>query len=169
MTHEIELVPVSSGDLKLFEQIYMNPDMFKYIGKPLSKKQVMEIHKNSMTNFESDPIHRYFVISLIKQKASVGIIGVNAMRESSSIGELGVMVLPQWQGYNIALNAFKILITQIQSKGWYSSLVAHIDKNNRPANSIFVKLGYKLIGYTYVKKYNKKMNKWEKSLLDSNT
>jgi len=163
--YEVELVEVSNEDLQLFEQIYMNPNMLDYIGEPLTKQEVLEAHKNSLiAHSEKGPINKYFVISLIELKVSVGIVGVSAMMENVSVGELGVMVLPEWQGNKIALNAFKILKTQVQIKGWYSSLVAHIDQENLAANSVFIKLGYNLTNSTYIEKYNKKMNKWEKNI-----
>lgn len=167
LMNEIKLAQVSNEDLDLFEKIYMDPNMFKYIGDVLTKQEVLAAHNHALrTRAEEGAIvSKYFVISLTGSNIAVGIVGVNTMQDNVSVGELGVMVLPEWQGHQIALGAFKILIARIKANKWYSSLVAHTDESNQAANSIFVKLGYNLSSSEYIEKYKKKMNKWEKSLI----
>ncbi len=114
----------------------------QHIGDAMSLDSATQYFKRTLyTQQQVLPKYISYVIVDLASRAQVGIIGANwYLKQSRSVAEVGVMVLPEWHRKGIGHQAKTLLINYLLS----SQAVTTVHVFNRVSNQAAIQANHKL-------------------------
>lgn len=156
----IKLHHINISHQELYQQLYQNPSVMKYIGTPLNNEQVV---KSFELLIERDGLFADQMTMMIHYRAKyVGLIQAKLKENHWS---LGIMLLPEYHGKGIAQESHELIIKLIEQSPNFSkhqSLLAKCMSANKAANALYRNLGFKLMDSET--EMNTTTNRWERNL-----
>lgn len=153
----IKLKPITKNDFRLYQQLYQDEKVVKYVCKPMSesdcKSSFSKLIKRTQIHFNR---RKCFVIEYVKKQELVGIIDAKYDPIGIQV-EVGILLCSQSHGMGFGALSHDLLFEQINKFWPTAKVVAKCHENNFVANQLYHKLGFV--------KNNKKLNKiifWEK-------
>lgn len=143
----MELRPVSTDDLPLYEATYCDPAMMAHLGGPFPEECVPQILRNAVSVAERG---EGWVFKIIPDGAADQAAGSVALWESTwrgeRINEIGWTILPPFQGRGLASAAVRRVLDQARAERRFAVIHAFPATANAPSNALCRKLGFSLLG-----------------------
>lgn len=143
----MELRPVTSDDLPLYEAIYCDPAMMTHLGGPLPSENVPRILDNVLRSIERDEA---WVFKIILEDESDQIAGsISLWRHDEGverINEIGWTVLPAFQGRGLATKALRAVLDMARDRQRFTVIHAYPGTDNVASNALCRRAGFELLG-----------------------
>jgi RimJ/RimL family protein N-acetyltransferase len=135
----------AAEDLPLLEKLLGDPAMMTHLGGPETPEQMLRRHQRYIHLPEAGT-DQMFKIIWAPSGEGVGSVGYwRKVWREQQIYEIGWLVLPQYQGRNVATKAAAAVIAQARREPKYRFLHAFPSIANAPSNAICRKLGFTLM------------------------
>ncbi|MBN1316958.1 MAG: GNAT family N-acetyltransferase [Anaerolineales bacterium] len=126
------------------EKLLMAPDpaMTRHLGGPETPEMIHERHERYCQSSDTgkDPM---FVVILEPEKNATGSIGYWKKEwQGETVWETGWSILPEYQGYGIAIKATVLVVERARREGTYRFMHAFPSIDNAPSNAICRKVGF---------------------------
>jgi RimJ/RimL family protein N-acetyltransferase len=159
----IRIVPWSSGDLALLEQLLGDPAMMEHLGGPETPEKIAE----RQARYEQ-PDSKQFMIVDEATGEGVGWVGYWEREwQGDEAFEMGWSVLPAFQGRGIAGSATLCAVAVARSERTRRFMHAYPSVDNPASNAICRKAGFTLLGasdFEYPKGSLMRCNDWRLDL-----
>jgi RimJ/RimL family protein N-acetyltransferase len=159
----IRIVPWSSGDIALLQQLLGDPVMMEHLGGPETPEKIAE----RQARYEK-PDSKQFKIVDEATGEGVGWVGYwERDWQGDEVFEMGWSVLPAFQGRGIAGSATLSAVAVARSERTRRFLHAYPSVDNAPSNAICRKAGFTLLGaadFEYPKGSLMRCNDWRLDL-----
>ncbi len=140
--YSVYLKPLDSGDLDFFNQVYGNPEIMQYIGKPLTRDQAKkQLDATIKTMSDANPHHLTYVIIRKSDRAKIGITGLTWFaQENRQKAAVGVMILAEFRRQKYAHNAKQLMMACGFEEFKLDVICAFCQLNNAAANKANMRL-----------------------------
>jgi RimJ/RimL family protein N-acetyltransferase len=137
-------------DLKLYERIFCDPEMMRFLGGPLTQGEILPLVQKRIEDWLNHGYGKGVVFN--KQDMSyIGTAGISASRLSSEDElEIGWMILPEKQHNGFATELTKALVDYAFNKLKTPRVVAGTHPANVYANKILTRLRFACTGESCV-------------------
>jgi len=140
---EICLTPVTMGDKSLYNRIYTNAELLKFISVPLSLQSSTKSFETTLKRMSQKPMSLVlFAIRRQKNQQKIGVIGLKWNQSSKKCAEIGIVILQEYQGNGFGHQAKSLLIEYAFKNCAINKIVAVCDIKNHIANQANKKLGF---------------------------
>lgn len=143
----MELRPVTSDDLPLYEAIYCDPAMMAHLGGPLPRENVPRILENVLRLIERDEAWAFKIILEDESEQIAG--GISLWRHDEGverINEIGWTVLPPFQGHGLATQALRAILDMAREQQRFTVIHAYPGTDNAASNALCKRAGFELLG-----------------------
>lgn len=104
VTARLQLRSMGEDDRALYGRLYTDAEVMRHIAPPLSPKAVQIAFKKACQ--QQSLQRQHWIIALRDDNTAVGLLGLFAKDDTA---EIGVMLLPHWQGYGFAAEAIQAM------------------------------------------------------------
>lgn len=145
----MELRPVTSDDLSLYQHLFTNPAVMAELGGANPPEQVPRILQNQLKHVANGKGLVYKVVPDGEAEHGAGLVCVyESSHNDEAISEAGWMVLPAYQGQGLARAAVRALLDRACTEERFRVIHAFTATTNGPSNAICRKLGFELLEET---------------------
>lgn len=136
----VELLPYAEKDRGLTLALESDPQVVGHLGGPVGASEAALVHQRRLAAVADGDL--FYTIETGDAAGPIGIIAIwRSEWASTTVHELGAMLLPQHQARGIAGRAFDLLLPRALSSG-VSALHAFPGVTNGPSNAILRKLRF---------------------------
>lgn len=140
---------IGPGDEELYIALYTDPAVMAHIGQTVTVAEAGEKFRAALEHNANPVIRaRYWHLSSVTQQAPVGIFALVRDPDQSKSAELGLMLLPGWQGRGIGLQPHVAVVDGALTRRWpleVDELISRHTSNNRGAQRIHERSGFERI------------------------
>lgn len=153
----LELTAITRQDMSLYQNIYCNEQLMKYISGKIDKDKVLNGFKALLAEHNKpEPAYISYVVK--HELESLGIVGIKIL--SFNEIEIGVIIQQQHQKNNWSRKIKLMLIDIIFSRLKAEKIVTYCHQKNAAVNHINQSIGFILSKQFPHKTRNYQMNKW---------
>jgi RimJ/RimL family protein N-acetyltransferase len=161
----VRIEPWRADDLALLTRLLGDPAMTRHLGGPETPAKLAE--RNARYQ-QAAPGDRMFRIVDVESGEAVGSVGYWPKDwRGTEVGELGWMVVPEFQGRGIAVAATRLAIERARADDRYRLLHAFPNVENEASNAMCRKLGFELVDecdFEYPEGNHMRCNDWRLDL-----
>lgn len=154
------------------QKLMGDPNVMAHLGGPETPEQIERRNKRYASLAETGT-NQMFKIVLAPEAEPVGKIGYWKKNwRDQLIYEMGWMILPEYQGRNLATQAGQAVIELLRQEHQFPFIHAFPSVENPASNAICRKLGFTLIEeclYEYPPGHQMLINDWRLSLIQEKT
>lgn len=137
---------VDDRDRDLYRSLYTDESVMAHIGAPLSVEDADGVFGKVLGYNAENPLRaRYWRLSDIASGSDMGLLSNVRDRHESGVIELGIMLLPSWQGRGMGLEILVKIIDLLMSDRWELDIHTVIARNaprNLRAACLTSRLGF---------------------------
>lgn len=142
-TTRLQIQPLCPDDKALYIKLYTDERVMRFIMPALTEEQAEISFQNALKlNANLNTERLFLTVRLLEELKPSALCCISHLDRKNGIAEIGNIVLPEAQGKQIAQDATKALIKQIQQILAINHFVMDINKNNLAAIR-----GAKLLGF----------------------
>lgn len=131
---------VDADAFDLYRTLYACPDTMRHIGPVWSSGQIQESFSRVLaSNRDGGAAYRCWVIHAQDRER----IGIAALVRRDATAELGIMLLPSWQGRGVAVSVLPALIASAFEDPSVAEVVARHLRTNQPGAAVVRTLGFR--------------------------
>jgi RimJ/RimL family protein N-acetyltransferase len=143
----MELIPLTTGDLKLYESVYCDPVMVRHLGGVVfDRAQLPQKLRRDVESVESG---RAWIFKIILDGGAERAAGSVCIWENTvkgeSINEVGWSILPAFQRQGLATEAVRAMLDKARAEGRWNVLHAFPSVTNAASNAICRKMRFSLL------------------------
>jgi [ribosomal protein S5]-alanine N-acetyltransferase len=142
-TERLDLRPIDERDKELYCRIYMDAELMRYVGAPLTRKAAL-VGFGKVCRFNQDAEFRYRCWIMVERESS-DEVGLVALMGSGNRAEFGVMILPSWQGRGVAPEVVPRLVDYAFEECDVEEAFTRHQLGNRAGAAVMQKLGFELV------------------------
>jgi len=137
--------PLNDGEIRMLAEIELHPKVQEWdTGAPT--KDIEEMYRLFKKFFEELPKNEDQIFLVAKAaKRVVGFVGIHRMSRLPHIGQVGVIVHPDYQSRGIGTQLLMAAIESARNKG-FERLEADTLAHNKPMIKLVKKVGFKFEG-----------------------
>lgn len=133
-TTRLHIQPLCPDDKALYIKLYTDNQVMRFIMPALSEQKAEESFNNALKlNTDLYTERLFLTVRLLEEQKPSALCCISHLDRKNSVVEIGNMVLPEAQGKQIAQDATKALIKQIQQLLAINHFVMDISKENLAA------------------------------------
>ncbi|MGP9801074.1 GNAT family N-acetyltransferase [Rheinheimera sp. NSM] len=133
----------TSDDFKLFEQLYSDERIMRFIGPVLQGKILQNMFASVIkSNCKAEAAQFYYTVLTLEDNQAVGVCAVSKLSVAQRCAEIGNMLLSGAQKRGYAEEATLALGQNLASQLGITRLTMNIDKRNIPAIRAAKKIGF---------------------------
>jgi RimJ/RimL family protein N-acetyltransferase len=137
-TPRLHLRPLREGDEALYCALYTDPGLMRNIAPPLSDEAVQRSFRAACR--QQVPHPRRWIIHEREGNHEIGLLG---LVPDDDTAEIGVMLLPGWDGRGFATESMSGMVDRVFSTRLVPRLCARqAIADNPPVNRLMLKLGF---------------------------
>ena len=130
----LHIKPITNNDLSLYLDLYCNPRVMRFVGKPLTENQARESFKHALRYNEHPEGERLFLtVKHIDDEAPAGIVSISHVDREKKIVEIGSMLKPSQHGRFIGKESVIALMERITQVLKIDHFLLDIMPGNLPA------------------------------------
>jgi RimJ/RimL family protein N-acetyltransferase len=134
---------LSSADEALYCDLYMNADVMRYVGAPLSRQDALDGFKKSLELMSNPEFNRRVVVLIDRaSKQPIGISSLRMLDGKKGRAEVGTLLKPGAHEKGFAQECSTALITQAFTRPQVKELVAYSVKDNAAIEGLLKDLGF---------------------------
>ena len=143
----MELIPLTTEDIKLYERVYCDPEMVKHLGGVVFDRE--QLPQKLRRDVESVENGRAWIFKIILDGDDERIAGSVCIWENNvhgeSINEVGWSILPEFQRQGLATEAVRAMLDKARAEGRWDVLHAFPSVTNDASNAICRRMGFSLL------------------------
>jgi RimJ/RimL family protein N-acetyltransferase len=137
-TLRLHLRPLHEGDEALYCALYTDPGLMRNIAPPLSDEAAQRSFRAACR--QQLPHPRRWIISEKDGSHEIGLLGLVPDEDTA---EIGVMLMPGWEGRGFATESMAGMVDRVFSMRAFPRLCARqAIADNPPVNRLMLKLGF---------------------------
>jgi RimJ/RimL family protein N-acetyltransferase len=141
---EVGLRPLGPGDLDLMRGLLGDPAMTAHLGGPQSDEEIEETFNAFLVD---DAPGGIFAITAGDDPRGIGWLGYwETELHGSTVWEIGLSVLPAWQGHGLGSRAFRIGLDRAAVERRHRFVHAFVGLDNAASDRMCVRVGLERIG-----------------------
>lgn len=134
---------LASGDEDLYCDLYMNSEVMRYVGQPLSRDAALEGFRTSLERMRLPNFDRRVVVLLDRAtQEAIGISSVRLLAGKPGRAEVGTLLKPGLQDRGFAEECSTALISQAFTRPQIDELIAYSTPGNAPVERLLTDLGF---------------------------
>ncbi|NRA70513.1 MAG: GNAT family N-acetyltransferase [Gammaproteobacteria bacterium] len=142
-TTRLTLTTMNNEDWPIFEKLYQNQDIIKFVSDGLSPEQVNDKFLSRMTNWHIES--EQWLTLVIRDKVTdqaIGIIGIIAQWLPYRQSEIGFLLFPQFHGQGLAKEAASALLNFVFNDCGFHKVTACVVDGNNASIKLLQSLGF---------------------------
>jgi RimJ/RimL family protein N-acetyltransferase len=142
-SERLSMRSLSAADEALYCELYMNADVMRYVGAPLSRQSATEGFRRSL-ELMSRPAFERRVVVLVDRASQqpIGISSIRLLDEKKGRAEVGTLLKPGAHEKGFAQECSTALITQAFTRPKIKELVAYSVQGNATIERLLNDLGF---------------------------
>jgi len=142
-THRLDLRPLGEGDEALYCRLYIDPEVMRHIGAPLSLGAAQRAFRAvTRATQRSAPSLCSWVLSERASSADIGILALIGQGDIAGTAEIGTMLVPAAQGRGLAVEAQTVLLDHLFNDPGLRMVWSRNAPGNGAAIGVRLKLGF---------------------------
>ena len=142
-SERLSMRSLSSADEALYCELYMNADVMRFVGAPLSKQGAVDGFKKSLELMSKPEFERRVVVLIDRtSQQPIGISSLRLVDAKKGRAEVGTLLKPGAHEKGFAQECSTALITQAFSRPQVKELVAYSIKDNAAIEGLLDDLGF---------------------------
>jgi RimJ/RimL family protein N-acetyltransferase len=141
---EVGLRPLGPDDLDLLRGLLGDPSMTTHLGGPQSDEQIEQTFADFLVD---DAPGGVFAITVGDDPRGIGWLGYwETELHGSTVWEIGLSVLPAWQGHAIGSRAFRVGLARAAAERRHRFVHAFVGIDNAASDRMCLRVGLERIG-----------------------
>jgi RimJ/RimL family protein N-acetyltransferase len=142
-SERLSMRSLSKADEAFYCSLYMDPEVMRFVGPPLSREAALEGFRKSLAGMSSPSFERRVVVLIDSAtQQPVGISSVRMLRGKPGRAEVGTLLKPGMHEQGFGQECSRALISQAFSRPQIEQLVASSAVGNAVVERLLTELGF---------------------------
>lgn len=139
-TERFTLSPLAEQDAALFQGLYRDEGLMRYIGDVMDEQRAEKAFRASLKATRATPTQFYFWV-IEENQQPLGVAAVTDLIADWE-AEPGIILLPEAQNKKVGLEVLRCLLNFCRDKLQLKRVVGTLDANNSASLKLIKKVGY---------------------------
>jgi RimJ/RimL family protein N-acetyltransferase len=142
-SERLSMRSLTSADESFYCSLYMDPEVMRYVGEPLSRDVALDGFRKSLDRMGKPSFERRVLVLLDRAtQQPIGISSVRMLRGKPGRAEVGTLLKPSMHEQGYAQECSSALISQAFTRRQIDELVAHSLVGNAAVERLLTDLGF---------------------------